>query len=263
MERQVCKVVSLPTSMPFNVVRLHAMMAGPSHHFIAYRRYDSTRPITAEEATVRDCDPGAEQVAGTAEYLFGSNLPENTVELPSGIAFRLDVGQQIVIEQHMINTTLGVVQGGVVVELHGVPPGQTIEHYATVASLGNWVFAIPPGQQTVDTARCQVPYDLEVFVLLSHAHALLTHFSIDFVTATGTTHIYDNTDWMHPLYLWLDPRIPLRGGDSIEWTCTWWNPGFATVYPGKNFVDEMCIARAWVYSATQLEPPPFLCDILP
>jgi hypothetical protein len=48
--------------------------------------------------------------------------------------------------------------------------------------------------------------------------------------------------------------------DPIQWTCTWNNPSFATVYPGGTSTDEMCIAYAGFYPRNTREGAVFMCN---
>jgi hypothetical protein len=111
------------------------------------------------------------------------------------------------------------------------------------------------------TAHCTVPYDVEVFGLMSHTHALGSHFSIETWSEAKTEHVYDSTDWEHPPYNEYAPTIPLAAGEGFEWTCTWKNPGAKPVFPGKNSTDEMCMMFAAAYPKDGLGGDPIQCNL--
>jgi hypothetical protein len=261
-ERQVCKYFNLPADVPFDAVRFHSEMAGTSHHLNVYKVLsDPDAPVSAEEAEVHDCQPGSEQLAGDAAYIFGSATPERTVDMPAGVAFHLVPQQRIILEQHVINFTGDVIQGGVSFEMSQPLDATTIEHHADVIWFANWTFLIPPNDETTVTNHCTVPYDVKVFGLMSHTHGLGSHFSIEKWSGGETEHLYDSEDWAHPLYQEHDPHLTIPAGDGLQWSCTWNNTTSSTVFPGKNSTDEMCMTFAYAYPAEGMSGDPIQCNI--
>ena len=261
-ERQVCKTVNLPIDAPIDVVRLKSTMQGTSHHFNVYKALgsDPAAPVSEGESTVHDCAPAAEQLNGEAAYIFGAAVPERTMETPAGVAFHLEPGHRIILEQHVINAGGEVIQGGAEIELLAAAPELTIEHHADIIWFATWGFYLPPNEETSATDHCTVPYDVEVFGLSSHTHKLGSHFSIEKWTSGGTEHLYDNTDWSHPLYMEFDPTLSLATGEGLEWTCTWTNTTGGLVTPGKNSTDEMCMTFAAAYPKATLSADPIQCN---
>jgi hypothetical protein len=261
-ERQVCKTVNLPAGAEVDIVRMHSTMQGTSHHFNVYKVLtgDVTAPVTPAEATVDDCAPGADQLGGTAAYIFGSATPERTVDTPAGVAFHLLDGHRIILEQHVINTTTAPIQGGATFELVKAGEGANIEHHADIMWLANWLLFLPALQETAVTERCEVPYDVQVFGLMSHTHGLGTHFSIERYDASGEHHLYDSWDWAHPPYLALSPMLHMAPGEGFEWTCTYSNPTMDMVMAGQNSTDEMCMMFAYAYPTGSLSAEPYQCN---
>jgi hypothetical protein len=261
-ERQVCKHVNLPADVPFDVVRFRSQMEGTSHHLNVYKLLtDVTDPVSPSDALVHDCAPASEQLSGDAAYIFGAATPERVVDLPEGVAFHLVPQQRLILEQHVINATPGVIQGGVTFEMSKPATEGTIEHHADVIWFANWGFAIPPNQETVETSHCTVPYDVNVFGLMSHTHALGANFSIERWSTEGTEHLYESEDWAHPVYLELDPHLTLAAGEGLEWTCTWNNTTGELVLPGKDSTDEMCMTFAYAYPTQGLSGDPIQCNL--
>jgi hypothetical protein len=127
--------------------------------------------VSPADAVVHDCPPASEQLSGDAAYIFGSATPERTVDLPTGVAFHLAPQQRLILEQHVINATPDVIQGGVTFEISKPAADVPIEHHADIIWFADWSFAIPPNQETVETSHCTVPYDVNVFGLMSYAHS--------------------------------------------------------------------------------------------
>ncbi len=262
-ERQVCKIINLPADGPLDVVAMHSSMVGLSHHFNAYKVLDDTAllPVTEAEAMVHDCSPASEQLNGTAAYIFGSSAPERTLDLPEGVAFHLEPGQRIILEQHVINASpTDVIQGGVSYDLYPAKDPTTIEHYADIMWLASWSFIIPASSKATKTTACTVPYDIELFGITSHTHGLGIHFSIEKSTDAGKEHIYDSFDWQHPPYDEHKPTIAINAGDDIEWTCEWDNPQTHAVFPGKESTDEMCMTFVYAYPRGTMSADPYQCN---
>lgn len=262
-ERQVCKLYNLPVAEAVDVIALRSSMAGTSHHFNVYKALGDSRldPIASGDGVVHDCSPAAGQLQGTEAFFYGAALPEGSLDLPPGIAFHLEAGQVIILEHHSINVSDSEIQGKAYIDLVLAPPDATIEHYADVMWLGNWFFAIPPGQETTATERCTIDYDIEVMRLSSHYHSTGTHFSIEHWKPPGSTeHRYDSYDWEHPEAVWFDIPMSIKAGEGIEWSCTWFNTRGATIYPGETSTDEMCIAFGLGYPKNTLSAEPISCN---
>ncbi|TNF37795.1 MAG: hypothetical protein EP329_02180 [Deltaproteobacteria bacterium] len=263
-ERQVCKTLNLPSDAPLDLVRLHAVMEGRSHHFNLYKVIDAKafEPVTEAEATVHDCAPADEQLSGDAAYLFGSATPERTFDTPEGVAFHLEPGQRLILEQHVINYTTEPMRGGVHLSLYGAGEDADIRHHADIIWFANWGFALPPDAETTSTKLCEVPYDVEIFGLMSHFHELGTAFSIETVSGDEVEEVYYDTDWAHPAYVEYWPPLSLAAGDGLQWTCTWFNTTDRIVLPNKSSTDEMCITFAAAYPKDTLSGDPIQCNVV-
>jgi hypothetical protein len=254
-ERQVCKIVNLPSNTNFDVVKFHSTMGTNSHHFNVYKVLNNTSPVSAAEATVHDCAPASEQLSGNAAYIFGSAVAERAVETPAGVAFRLAPNQQIILEQHIINATEQTTMGGASFDMTAAT--SSISHFADIVWMGYWAIALPAGQVTSDTGSCNMPYNITVFGLNSHTHSLGVDFKI---AGSDGTMLYDNTDWSHPFYKTFDPPFQVAAGHGFSWTCTWNNTTNHTVTAGRNSTDEMCIAFAYAYPTDTTSANPIQCN---
>lgn len=262
-ERQVCKTINIPSDAAFDIVRFESQMRGISHHFNLYKVIDQSAfaPVTAEESTTHDCAPAAEQLRGDAAYIYGSASPERIMETPPGVAFHLEPGQRLILEYHAINYTTEPIEASLQIDLHGAAPDAVIEHHADIIWFANWGFMLPPGRETSDTTRCEVPYDVEIFGLMSHFHELGTHFTIDAIQRDTETQVYESEDWSHPVYERYAPALSLAAGDALQWTCTWNNTRDKLVMPNKGSKDEMCMVFAAAYPKTGLSAEPIQCNV--
>jgi hypothetical protein len=248
-----------------NVVRFEATLRGISHHFNLYKVIDDSAfdPVSEAESTVHDCSPAAEQLRGDAAYMFGSATPERVMESPPGVALNLMPGQRLILEYHAINYTLEPFDASLEIDLVGASPDAVIEHHADIIWFANWGFVLPPGAETSDTASCAVPYDVEVFGLMSHFHELGTYFTVETVIDGQSELVYEDDDWAHPAYEGFAPPMSLAKGDRLRWTCTWNNvrEPLGTVFPNKGSKDEMCMVFAAAYPKASLSADPIQCNV--
>jgi hypothetical protein len=121
---------------------------------------------------------------------------------------------------------------------------------------------LPPETEISDTAQCTVPYDVEIFGLMSHFHELGTHFVVETVRGDETTNVYEDDDYAHPKYQVFDPPLALDAGDAIQWTCTWFNWRTNTVTPNRTSKDEMCMVFAAGYPRAGLSAEPAPCNVV-
>jgi len=261
-ERQMCRTINIPTDAPFDIVRFDSTMIGLSHHFNLYKVSDGSafNPVTPDEAAVHDCAPAAEQLRGDAAYIFGS-ASDWVMETPPGVAFHLLPGQRLILEYHAINYTLDPIEASLEVNLTGPAPDAVIEHHADIIWFASWGFFLPPGKETSDTAKCAIPYDVEIFGLMGHFHELGTNFVVEALHDGTPTEVYQDDDWQHPLYQAFAPTLSLAAGDPIRWTCTWNNTRDGLVMPDKGSQDEMCKFFAAAYPKNTLSADPIQCNV--
>lgn len=263
-ERQVCKYVNIPAGAGVDVVRIESRMSGKSHHFNLYKVIDGTKlnPVSESEAQTRDCAPANEQLGGDAAYIYGSATPDRVMETPAGVAYHLEGGQRLILEYHGINYTTEAQTGAVEVDLVLAAPEAVIDHHADIMWMANWSFFLPKGQETSSTKSCAVPYDVDVFSLMSHFHELGTHFTIETVIDGEATLVYEDDDWAHPKVEVFDPPMKLKQGDRIRWTCTWFNWRDVGVGPNKDSTDEMCMVFAAAFPSNSKSEEPWQCNII-
>lgn len=261
-ERQVCKTVNLPVDVDVDVVRMVSTMQGTSHHLNVYKVLagDVAAPVTPEESTVHDCSPAAEQLDGSAAYIFGAATPERSVDMPDGVAFHLSAGQRLILEQHVINPTGEPLFGGATFDLVRAADDAVIEHHADIVWMANWSIYLPPNQETAITEHCTLPFDAEVFGLMSHTHKLGTTFTIDRWSSSDTENVYTSTDWAHPIYQTYDPPLPVAAGEGFQWTCNYSNTTGSAVSAGPSANDEMCMMFAYAYPTGSLSAEPVQCN---
>src|SRR5207248_6695601 len=110
-----------------------------------------------------------------------------------------------------------------------------VKHHAEYLSLGNMRgIDIPAGGLQRLVSEWTAPHDVNIIQLATHQHRLGTYANIQVEQDDGSfATIYQNTEWGHPLELWMHvtapwkdqdpPVLPLRSGQKIRFTCEWQN----------------------------------------
>ncbi len=228
--------------------QLRTHTVGVSHHMIVYRVNTTTeRPVPF------DCIPFLETLDPTVgSPLMVTQIPEETLRLPYGVAFKIDPDQMVRIELHYINSgdTEMTVQGDATFD---VMPDAQFQNEAGFLFIGNPDITLPPMQQTtLGPTWFPIPQelsDVKIFALTGHEHRYGTNVQIDQMTTEGgtPTSIYDFPvwNWDSPPVSQLNPPLAMPAGSGFSFTCSWNNTGATQVKFGESANDEMCFF--WSY----------------
>jgi hypothetical protein len=116
--------------------------------------------------------------------------------------------------------------------------------FPMAAFVGNALgLAIPPHAEHVIERTVLAPFDMDVVVLMSHAHHFLTKFEMFAYRngATTTEPLYASSKWDIPATLVSDPPVRIKQGDGITYRCTFNNTSDATLMFGIGNLSEMCM----------------------
>ncbi len=197
------------------------------------------------DGTLVDCTSASDQWPPRAtlfEQVGNPQDPNGLVDLPEGIAFRLEAGQRWQADLHYVNTSTEPVLVNNVFDL-GLIPIEEVEHIAGTFNMDVGNLQLPPGEETSLSFACEMPNEINILSMGGHMHALGRSFVVQ--------HWRDGEDMGQPLneQNWepdfqfgppvnqFEPgEVTLMPGDLIEPTCTWFNPFDETV----AFPEEMC-----------------------
>ena len=240
-EKTLCGYAVLPLDENASLNRIETAMTEGSHHMNLYMAL-----APSEKTGTQEC---GNDTMGQL-IVFGAQQKAHDVPLPSGIGYPLPAHQQMILEAHYINPTLEPIEAVGVANIHLARDGEVEQHAGIMALFPDSIY-VPPGEETVTTARCHVPFDAEIFLLMSHMHRFGQRFDawlVDPSTEPETrTLVYSNEDWHVPEYTMLDPEgfLSVEAGDVVEFSCTYDNPtGFAVTRGPSAQTDEMCIFGA-------------------
>lgn len=226
------------------------------HHIImtATNAEDDEYP----DGTFLDCtDPDALPMTSLEPLIVGGvnwetdlETHSSQMEMPEGMAARLQEGQRLIFQAHYVNTTEDpiLVQDAINI---GVIPEEEVETWTAALVHTDTDIAIPPGQETTMTVDCTFDEDTYVYFLTGHLHEWGSAFKLEWTSEAGTETIYEVPTW-DPLYRDLPPvneyevgEFLVKAGDSFRTTCGWYNDEDYEL----GFPQEMCATAMMVYPA--------------
>ncbi len=242
-----------------------------SHHFIMYA-YNPARPPASglpREGVIRDLynADGSYNASRFLEmsnriFLIGSQLKQETIEFPPGMAMRIPAGYLLDFNSHYTNGTRDTIRGEVMFNVHTIPQAQ-VRTVIKPLQLSDMSIALPPRtERTVETtymvggtgsSSSGDKFDrrdsvVRIIGLTSHFHRLGKRFVIQIVggARNGET-VYTCTNWLNPPLTNYREPIVLRRGEGLKSIVTWYNDTDETVRFGLRSVDEMNFIFGYYY----------------
>ena len=211
------------------------------HHGLLKEAYDED----PADGTLLDCTDVEQQwpprptlfvrVGGTADRA-------DWLDLPEGVAFKLEQGQRWMADIHYVNTSdhpIAVNYGF----LMGFIPLDEVRAVAGTFNMDAGGFEIPPGESGSMEFAC--PWEAEVTVLSlgGHMHAHGTEYTVDHMSLGSPPEtVYEVADWngsyrfSPPTSTFDDGALVVGPGDAFNTTCRWFNDtANPLLYP-----EEMC-----------------------
>jgi hypothetical protein len=243
-----CIDVKLGNTGPIHVNEIHNNLGEASHHFIVYRKASGPEMLTPT-----DCTP----FIGTLDPANGAPLmvtqkADETLTLPTGVAFSLLQDQLVRLEMHYVNT------GDEPITVMASAEFRTtldFEHEADFLFAGTPDIDLPsqPEPQTVGPVFLPFVPSLagsNVFAITGHTHAYGTAVRVANAAnpADPGTMIYqpESFNWDEPETTRLDPPVQIPTGDGgFRFSCDYVNNSGQRIGFGENAEDEMCFF--WLY----------------
>lgn len=220
-----------------------------SHHVVVYRS-----DATEEKKEPFNCTPFTETLSGGNVPMMITQIPEETLQLPKGVAFPFAAGQMIRIESHYLNYFQDDIVAHVDVEFHNIPKSELV-HEADMLFYGTPDLSLPPGKATTNPwFFIDVWPGTKIFALTGHTHKLGTNVQV--AMADNATHV--DAPLVYPgvkPYTWEEAPIvqfakPLeftKPGQGFSYRCSWFNDTKQHVGFGESANKEMCFFWAYYY----------------
>ncbi len=246
-ETTKCVLKRLTNPTEVWVTAIHTKLAKGSHHLVVYRS-------TSEEEKPEPfgCTPFTETLSGDTIPLIISQVPEETLELPDGVAFKFQPNQMIRVEAHYLNYyDEDIVAHGDVtfdtINLDDVDAEADMLFYGTPD-----IDLKPQSEHTTPWHFLDVWEGTKVFAITGHTHALGTNVEVKWAADKD-----DPGEDIYPLdqpFLWsespvinYDPPLEFDDGEGFKYRCTWNNTTDKQVGFGESANKEMCFFWAYYY----------------
>ena len=153
----------------------------------------------------------------------------NWINLPEGVAFKLESGQRWALQLHFINTEEkpALVNSGVNI---GLLPEAEVENWASTVHFHGEDFNLQPGSSD-KIFDCDWQEELSVLSLMGHMHNYGTYYGIEWNRLNGEQDvIYEVDEWQgafrdYPKLVSFEPgELTVKPGESFRTHCAWHNP---------------------------------------
>jgi hypothetical protein len=265
-ERQVCKLVLAPEKVNMNWS--DGLFTKGSHHGeVIGTTYSGALPTqnlrgeTVDASQVADCESnnsdwsitgviaGGRPVGEDARFGAGS-FPKGT--LPDDVAFKIDAGEVLELNFHMLNTSTKPVHACYKANLNGIPDDQVKSEAGLMFDYDLFI-TVPANGTSTATMACPVSSDITMSAAVSHMHRRGVDYTSSLFDGDPTAggkelqKLYEGKDWEEPAIRQFTPALSLKTGQWIEYSCTYQNPEARNVAQGQQTTDEMCmfIAAYW------------------
>lgn len=250
-ENTQCVVKRLGNDELIRVHQIHNVLPQGSHHLIVYRTAD-----TEEKTTPYDCDPFLDALdPSKGSTVMVTQKHDETLTLPTGVAFSMPAGQMVRLEMHYINTTAAPIDVSATSTFVTIP-AKDFKDEADFLFVGTPDIDIPAhSKMTIGPTFFQLPHELlgdaKFFGITGHTHQWGTNVTVAAAdTKDGPDKaVYDVPGWLwsEPATLIHEPTFSIPQGGGFRFTCDYNNLGNQHVGFGESANDEMCFFWAYYY----------------
>lgn len=249
-ENTQCVVKRLGNDAAIKVNEIHNVLPQGSHHLIVYRTAD-----TEERPEPYDCQPFADTLdPSKGSPLMVTQKHDETLTLPSGVAFSLDADVMVRLEMHYINPTAEPLEVSATSTFRTMPE-EDFQYEADFLFIGNPDIELAPNSQaTLGPTFLPLPSDLvgsNIFGITGHTHQLGTNVSVALAASADgpdmSIYDVDGWQWDEPETVFLDPPAVIADGSGFRFSCEWNNTSPNTVGFGESANEEMCFFWAYYY----------------
>lgn len=172
---------------------------------------------------------------------YSTQLPDDSVEFPAGVAAQVPTNQGFRLQSHYLNTTDKPIEAHVEVTFHLAKPGTVTDH-AGVLFVPQLDINIPGNSKKIIDYSCKLPMDMNLIKAGSHMHKHGTHFDATIGSAPNLETILETTEWDEPKPTLFAPAKALKANDTLSFHCTFVNNTPNTLTFGESAeTNEMCI----------------------
>jgi len=242
-----CVVKRLGNAEALWVSQIRTVLSKGSHHLIVYKSDE-----TEERATPFNCEPFVETLKGQTFPLMITQIREETLSFPNGVAFKFEPNQMVRLEAHYLNYFPNDITAHADVHFDGIAASDVVAE-ANMLFYGNPDLKIPKGPYSTPWRFLSVLPNTFVFAITGHTHAYGTNVEIaksDSVDNPGEP-IYpgegETFTWDEPPVTQFAPALTFEEGEGFRYRCSWDNTSGGQVTFGESANAEMCFLWAYYY----------------
>jgi hypothetical protein len=193
-----------------------------------------------------------------SKILFGAGQGKNYVMLNSEYGRYMPQDGHFRTSHHLINPTNAPITTHARFKVC-VKDAATTPFLATSLVCTTTAINVPANTTGTASATCVAPFDLDLVLLASHAHAHLTRFTMQQYDGTQTLPdlIYDSRTWDSPNIVNLSQPLHLKQGQGITYTCEYTGPAVYRDNTEMADAEHCAIFTAYSYPTAHpgLAPP--------
>ncbi len=233
-EQLICSYLSVDIPEDIYVHHVKGLQMPGGHHSALFLA------LSQVEETSHPCS-NAEM--SNFRFVAGGAVSADTV-LPTGVVLKVEAHQQLVVQSHYLNTTDEPLLVMDAVDLITLKKEEVLHQVDPFAVLYDDLH-IPAHAENFEVSKtCTLDENMDIYMLLGHAHEYATKFEVYFHSADGaeSRKLYMATDGHllkeNPEVKYYDPPLTFQAGDQIEIKCVWHN----TTDHEIEWPEEMCVA---------------------
>ena len=215
------------------------------HHLVLFRAVEPREP-----GTVKTCSSAAD-MANLVPVMSSINF--GLEKFPEGMGLRVPAGTQLVIQQHVVNTSDNAIRTDEAIHLR-ILHKSDIKTLAGFYGVSDIEFSLPAGQTHEVKFDCAPPNDMNLLMLGTHMHEWGTRFTAEIGTKDAMKVVINVDPWEDwyrdepPIQEWsAEKPFVLKKGDIIRTTCEFDN----TTGKALEFPSEMCASYGYYFPAPE------------
>ncbi len=191
--------------------------------------------------------------AGDIEHsmLFASGVGTDDLDFPSGVAIKVNAGDQLDLNLHLFNVTDSPITGtsGTLVKTLELAEVQQLAENVFGGQFAIFLQSMPGVQQVVN-GGCTFSQDATVITLWPHMHQLGQHMKVVHEKAGGDVTVLDQAFNFEEQRNYPVTPFVVSAGERLDVDCTYVNGTGSTVTFGDSSSQEMCFVGIYRYPAT-------------
>jgi hypothetical protein len=231
-EQTMCQDFLNPFGEEVYLSAIESTMTKHSHHLLVF---SGTMFKNKELAACNTFE------AGTP--IYGTQIPEDKLAYPPGIAFKLKASEGIRIQAHYLNSEDTFLPVNVNVKLTRIPRELVKQRAGVLLLSANNINLAPHAEGSV-AAECALGTSVNIITAAGHMHSRGTYFKAD----VGATTVYESKDWDNARTTVINPAVAATGGSKVAFGCSFKNDTDKPMSFGLSARDnEMCVLYMQFY----------------